>query len=251
MNMEYRRKQIYEYLKRHSNASVTNLSRLFQVSEMTLRRDLDFLEGQNLISRCYGKAILKEKDLNTGNFEQRNKTNWEAKCAMVEKVIPRLAGMESVYIDSSSTCNYLVELIPPNYNLTVYTNNIFTLNVIIKKPWLKAYVFGGTLSHASQSLDSAAAMILPRDIYVDAALVSCSGFNSTKIFNNDLVSIDERRIMLKNSQERYLLADSTKYNVNGLFTICTWDLIDCFVTDVKPEERLAAALTKNRVELLF
>lgn len=251
MNTELRRKKIYDCIKQNYMYSVTSLSEQFHVSKMTIRRDLDFLESQNLINRVYGKAILKEQDLDSSDFERRTATNANAKKAIAQKALPFLSDINTIYVDSSSTCNYLIDIIPPNYNLTIYTNNIFTLNTIIKKPWLKAFVFGGILSHSSQSIDSTVALKSVKDIYIDAVFISCSGFTSNKIFNNDLISISERRIMLKNSTKRFLLADDSKYNVNGLFTVCTWDMIDTFITNQPLDENMSAALRKNNVTTLI
>ena len=104
----------------------------------------------------------------------------------------------------------------------MYTNSVPTLNVLMTKPWLKAYVFGGTLSHDAQSLDSTSSLVTAKKIFVDAALLSCSGFDDQKISNNDIVSVNERRVMLSNAGRRILLADSSKRGQSCLFTICGW-----------------------------
>lgn len=250
MNSNYRRKEIYEIIRQQGATPVVALTERFGVSAMTIRRDLDILEDQQLIVRSYGKALPREKRMIENNYQQRNVMHMEAKRSIAHKALALLQDVDSIYVDNSTTCNALIELLPENLSMTVYTNSVPALNLLFQKPGINTFVFGGSLSHSAQSLDSTSSLVAVKDIYVDAAFISCCGYNETKICNNDIVSINERRVMLTNANRRYLLADSSKQHEKGLFTICSWDMIDVFVTEMFPDSKIYSAILQNGVEII-
>ena len=204
------KKAIYEDIKRQGSVMVSTIMEQYGISAMTARRDLNVLEQQDLIERSYGRAVLKKQRADVDAYIRRRQVNLESKRYIAQLALEKLRDAESIYVDSSSTCNTLVDMITPEYSFTVYTNSVPTLNVLMTKPWLKAYIFGGTLSHDAQSLDSTSSLVTAKKIFVDAAILSCSGFDEQKISNNDIVSVNERRVMLSNAGQRVLLADHTK-----------------------------------------
>lgn len=252
LKAEYRRKEMYEMIRQQGALGVTALAERFGVSAMTVRRDLEALKCQGLVERAYGKAApVQQVRLVEGDYEARKSTNTAQKLAIARRALGELRGLESIYVDSSSTCSALIELIPSDVSLTVYTNSVRVLNILLQKPWLRAFVFGGTLSHAAQSLDSTSALVAPKDVFVDAALISCCGYSEERLFNNDLISINERRVMLANANRRFLLADASKQSAGGLFTVCTWEMIDAFITDRAPDANIAGALGRRGIDLII
>ena len=105
------------------------------------------------------------------------------------------------------------------------------------------------LSNAVRCLDYSTTMIPSTELYFDLAFTSCCGFDDNQIYNNDLISVNERRIMLTNSTRRILLTDSSKLNVSGLFSICKWDMIDDFITDRALPAALSAKLDEYNVRV--
>ncbi len=251
MNAEQRKKEIYEYIKKQNKCSVTSLIDMFGVSAMTIRRDLDALEKQNLIQRTYGKAMIKNSLTEDPFYDQREATNVEPKQEIARKALRYLTKFSTVYIDGSSTCNELIKLIPPNISLTIFTNNLITVNLLSEKPWIKTYMFGGLLINDQRAFDSTSTMTSNKEIFVDASFISCSGFNTSSIVNAGILTINERRMMLSNSANRFLLADHSKCNVRGLFTICDWNKIDIFITDKPLDSVYSKAIAEHNVKIIY
>lgn len=244
-----RRKAIYECMQTQNVSSVTMFAKRFNVSSMTIRRDLDIMEGQNLIQRSYGKATIKQKQPEVSEYEFRVNQHLKEKQAIAAQAVKLIENGQSIYIDSSSTTNLVLEMITPDISPVIYTNSVSAINILIHKPWVKVFVFGGMLSNAVQCLDYSTTMIPSTELYFDIAFTSCCGFDNRQIYNNDLISVNERRIMLTNSARRVLLTDSSKLYVSGLFSICKWDMIDDFITDQALPADLSAVLKNEEVTL--
>ena len=115
MKATERRKEIYECIQTQEVSSVAMLAKRFNVSDMTIRRDLDVLEAQNLIQRSYGKATIKQKQPDVIEYEFRANQHGKEKKAIAAKAVQMIENGQSVYIDSSSTTNILLEMITPRY----------------------------------------------------------------------------------------------------------------------------------------
>ena len=233
------------------NITVAALAERFGVSAMTIRRDLDALEERNLLRREHGRAVYSAPFTDVQRYENRLMQNAAGKKRIAQNALKYLHGVQSVYLDGSTTCTTFLESFPPGTSLPVYTNSVPALNILVGRPGMKAFIFGGMLSDSMLCLDSTHSLSRCNDIFVDAAFISCTGYDASRIINHDVLTVNERRIMLKNASRRYLLADSGKRDRPGVFTICGWDAIDVFITDAAPDALLAEALRENGVKVTY
>jgi len=251
MRGDTRRKEICEILQVQHSIAVAALAERFGVCAMTIRRDLDMLEEQNMLHREHGRAVYRAPYSDVEQYESRLMRSAAKKKHIAKIALAFLHGIRTIYLDGSTTCTAFLELVPMDLPLTVYTNSIPALNILIGRPRIKAYVFGGLLSGPMRCLDSTYAQFRRNEIFVDAAFISCTGYDASSIISHDLLPVNERRMMLKNAAKRYLLADSEKHGKAGPITVCGWDAIDVFITDAAPDERLAASLSKNNVTVVY
>lgn len=251
MRADLRRKEIVELLQTQHQFTVAALAERFDVSLMTIRRDLDALEERCMLRRERGYAVYSARYVDAPGYDRRLLSNVEAKKRIAEKALPFLAGLNSIYVDGSTTCRALIEALPPDCAIKVYTNSIPAASIIADKPCAEAFMFGGALVSSMRHLDCASPNLGVNDIYVDAAFISCSGYNEKRVINYDVLTVNERRLMLKNAHARYLLADSQKCGKTGVFTVCEWSDIDVFVTDAEPDEHIKAALKAGGVRLVY
>ena len=117
MNSHCRQKAIYEDIKRQGSALVSTIMEMYGISAMTARRDLNVLEQQDLIERSYGRAVLKKQRPDVDAYNRRRQVSIEAKRYIAQLALDRLRDAESIYVDSSSTCSTLVDMITPEYSL--------------------------------------------------------------------------------------------------------------------------------------
>lgn len=228
--VENRRMQIVEIVKKNPSVRVEYLARLFGVSLMTIRRDLQELENKKLLTRTHGGAVLAEQTEDEVQMCRRRIAMFAA--SLVEDG-------DSLFINTSRNALQMLEYIQCE-NVTVITNNgkaIYSEH----SPEVSVILSGGELRHPKDAMVGDFALRNLQTIYAKKAFVGCSGISAqagmtTEIFNE--VSINE--LMIDHAtQDVYLLADHTKIGSNSSFISCPIEKINYLITDEKaPEEAL-------------
>ena len=250
MDGNQRRLRVFEAIKSRGEVSVQTLIDGLGVSGMTIRRDLSVLEEQRLIRRAYGKAVWIADDYyETTSFEARSVAHQEAKQRIAELAAQHLQGVDSMFLDGSSTCREFVRYLPRNRRMTVYTNSLAAVQTLRGMPCVKTFVLGGYLTEDQNSLDSDVTVNLAKNVYVDAAFVSCSGYSVRGLVNNGLSESRLKGIMMENAEKTYLLADHSKWNARALFNISEWDRISTFITDQAVDPALMKTLAAKSVRV--
>ena len=252
MKAANRQSLIYQYIKKHRKVSVRQIAEYFNISQVTVRRYLDNLEKNGLIVHEYGKAIIADNSKAEFPFQSRSRTNTEYKKQIAQKSLPYLMKASSVFFDASSTALELLKLLPQSQNITVYASNSAVFPYLQDYPNVRLFILGGYLSKTDGiTLDSEITINVARQIFVDAAFISCGGFSVEGFFDNATTGIAVKRIILQNSAHNYLLADHTKLNSKGIFRVDTWEPIQTLICDSSFDKRTENILKQKDVDILF
>lgn len=252
MKAASRQALIYDYIKRHSEVSINHIAQYFNISPVTVRRYLDRLEQNGLICRKYGKAIIADNSKAEFTFSSRSMENTEYKRKIADLALPYLLKASSAFFDASSTALELLKLLPKNQTLTVYASNTAVLDYLHDYPNITLFILGGYLSKSDgTTLDSEITENIARQLFVDAAFISCGGFSCNGFFDNATTGIEVKRIMLENSSHNYLLADHTKYNSRGIFRVDTWEPIQTLICDSSFDKKAELLLRQNSVNVIY
>ena len=216
---------------------------------MTIRRDLNELVNAKLVERTYGQVKVKYGDSVESIFAQREVENLCTKQQIAQTAFDCLCDVESIFIDGSSTCNELAKMLPDIKRLTVFTNSVASLHILSQMNWVSTFVIGGFLASDANTLDGDVSINVAKNIFVDAAFISCSGFSVDGFVNDGLSGTHLKKIMLKNSERRYLLVDHSKFNKRGTFLLGGWDKIDMIITDKALPKRDADAIERQGVKI--
>ena len=119
-----RRRVITERIRAAGQVVVSSLSAEFQVSEETIRRDLEWLESQGIATRIYGGAVLCGNDRIAPPYSIRKNTNIEPKVAIARKLTELVADGDTLMVDESSTAAYAVRALRQKKNITLITNSL-------------------------------------------------------------------------------------------------------------------------------
>jgi DeoR/GlpR family transcriptional regulator of sugar metabolism len=253
MKTETRQVEIYNLIKTRKSIDVVSIAELLGVSAMTIRRDLQCLETSKLIKRSYGKAQIIDGTQGEIAFEQRQNMNipFKQKIASIAVQLLTEYNIKSIFVDSSSTILEFIKILPPYYELTVFTNSLPAINNLQDKPWIKLFIIGGFYRSETVSFDDLSSTDLCRHIFVDATFTSCSGLTEEGIFNSGANNSEIRRIMQMNSKFNFILADHTKFNHQGIFRLNTWEKIDTLITDEKPADAFIRSLEQQKVQIIW
>lgn len=145
-------KEIVEYLKKNKVVKQKEIEAKFNLSLSTARRYLIKLENDGFVKRTFGEIIYidnissnKENNANKNIFN-----NVEVKKKIASVASNLIKGYETIYLDSGSSCYYLLEYI--DKNITIYTNSILNANRAIKLGFKNVNIIGGTIKQETMSI---------------------------------------------------------------------------------------------------
>lgn len=216
-NKEIRLNQLVNILKENQKVTVKDLSQLLKVSEMTVRRDLDLLQSNDIVTRSYGKATYIANtghDSNNDNYE----LNFEQSIMNAEKeIIGKYAASliepgDVLIIDSGSTTDKLAQHIPEDSEITVLSYNYNVLSHLIKKDKINLIFGGGYFHRRAQMFESLQSINLIENIRATKMFVSTSGIhNKLGLTCSQSFEVLTKRTALQSAQTKILIADSSKF----------------------------------------
>lgn len=223
-------------LEQYRQVTVSDLADRFKVSSLTIRRDLDELEAQGLISRSYGMATLLDP-LSTG----LSSNQITAKFKLAQAAAKLIEDGDTVFINTSSTAIKVLEFITAE-NITVVTNNGSVLAADYP-PSMTVLVTGGEVRPAKKSMTGDFALASINQIRAAKCILGCSGI-STERGLTTLVSNEMRvnSLMLKHSEQHIVLADSSKLGVSSSFQYGLPSDVDVLMTDESASNAQVKAL---------
>lgn len=247
-----RRNIILARVQGEKKVIVTELSKEFDVSEETIRRDLEKLSEDGHVTKTYGGAVLNEKSSIDLPFNVRQQSNPEGKKIIADIIFDRIHDDEHIFLDASTTAVFIARSIKKRERLTVITNSIENLLELSDVENWNIISTGGLLKAGSMSLLGKRASDSILSYNVDKLILSCKGFDIEKGItdgNDETASI--KTAMINAAEEVYLAVDSTKFDKVAFSQICTLEEIDYVVTDKKPDEKWLKAFKEKGIECLF
>ncbi|MDR2747891.1 MAG: DeoR/GlpR family DNA-binding transcription regulator [Treponema sp.] len=230
-----RQQAILDILKDHDFASVTGLSSYFEVSEMTIRRDLCFLEDQNTVRRVHGGAVLAADKEQEPVFDERAASLVEEKRIIADMAAKMVGDNSVVALDTGSTALSLVQRLTARDNLTVITTNIHIMTACLRHPNLKVIVPGGVLRSYEGSLTGTNTVEFLSSCHVDQFFMGVGGIDAEAgVTEYSLEDIAVKRALAANAGQVIVLADSSKFGKVTCGFICPLDAVDMIISNKAP-----------------
>lgn len=254
-----RREAIVDILKTKDYAEISYLSQKFQVSEMTIRRDIEKLEVENKVSRVYGGVRLKE--MSDREFEdpieERKSTNSEAKQAIAREAMEYIQDGDVIAFDASTSALELSRFIKYKKSVTVVTNNINIAVELSDDPEITVILLGGFVRRTSLSLIGSSIPKYLESIYIDKAFISCKALNYEDGVTDSLMDEGEaKQAIIHRSNQLFLLADHSKIDTLAFFKICPASRIDTLFTNfsnsmTKEQLRCIEVYRENGIDVVI
>lgn len=233
-----RRNKILAMLQRDSRVVVSDLSVSFNVTEETIRRDLEKLEKEGFAKKTYGGAIINES-LNVDlPYTVRKKANVSNKQYIAEIISSMIEDGDHIMMDASSTAVYVAKHLKTKKNITIITNSIEILLELSEVTGWKVLSTGGTLREGSLSLVGYQAEKMLTNYHVDKAIISCKGIDLDKgITDSNEMDAQIKKLMFESANTRILAADNSKFNKISFTKIGDLEDIDIMITDSEPDDK--------------
>lgn len=246
-----RRELIQEYLNEHKIAPNSELSMILDVSEATIRRDLEWMENEGLLLRTHGGAILNQNFQFEAEYQQRALFNAEHKRAIGKLAASLVNPGEIIFVNSGTTTTQLIRHLEPGKDITVVTNNLFAAQEITDLD-INLILLGGTFQPRSKSVAGGFAIDNIEQIYANQSFIGVDGISLQ--YGLTVPSKSEAeivRLMLKRTNGPVnILADHSKWDVVANFEIAEPEQVHRLITDQAIDLRVKKNLEENSINVL-
>ncbi|MDY0289932.1 MAG: DeoR/GlpR family DNA-binding transcription regulator [Sphaerochaeta sp.] len=246
--------QILDALYTAGNVTVNALEELLQVSKVTIRRDLDFLNDKGLLVRTHGGASLPPNQdirLTDEDYAKKDIVHVQEKRRIAQKCASLLKAQDILFINSGSTTNLLLQSIAGK-QIKVITNNAASLESPIDEKVEILFLGGEYLKHPRSFIGEFALTTL-REMYSTHTILGTNGISLEKGLTTTVYQeCSINQAMIQNTHGKVIvLADHTKMGVISNFISAPLESVDIVITDDKCPPAFKAGLEAAGIEVLI
>ncbi len=227
-----RRSRILKLLEKDGKVYVKNLSDLFNVSEVTIRNDLDLLEKKNLLIRMHGGALKIQRVGIDYQLNAKYKKHVNEKRAIGKKAVELIKNGETIILDSGTTTEEIAKNLGRFNDLTVITNSLNVAGQLVELPNIRVIMPGGYLRRNSLSLIGSTAEESLKRYYCDKVFIGVDGIDSQYgISTPNTEEAHLNNIMINISREVIVVTDSSKFKHRSFALIAPITKVNTIITD--------------------
>lgn len=255
-SQEKRRERIISYITRHGSARVEALAEHFDVSAMTIHRDLEALAAENLVERIRGGARSVSpsmSELAVGQRRHLHRTTKEALCIAAARLIPEGA---VVAIDDSTTLENLVDRLPERSPSALITHSLKAMADHRNRAGMidtRLIACAGLYFAETDSFLGRATSAQLAELSADYSFVSTTSLRPTGglpgLFHPDMEAADTKRALIKVGAVRVLVLDSSKFGSPGVFKVASIDQFDHIIIDQQCTREQRELLRNSRAQI--
>ena len=249
-----RRQQIGRMLKERGSVQVPDLAEQYDVSTVTIRKDLRFLEIQGIATRSYGGAIRKENlQVETEiAIDHKQTLHAEEKMCIGRAAAELVKSGDSIILDSGSTTIQIAANLKDKEDVTIVTNGLNVVNELSQYEQLNVMLLGGTLRRKNMSFFGSHAENTLKDLHVDKLFLGVDGFHMERgITTHFEAEALLNRVMCKVASEIIVVTDSSKFGHVCLHKIMEPAGITKVVTDSNIPRDYLEGLRRLGIEVIL
>lgn len=252
-----RRNKILKILQDKNFVQVSELSKAFGVSEVTIRNDLRKLKKEGLIKRNYGGATLSRIQYTpcgdeSEAFSSTSRLLSESKSSIAKAALGLVSQGDTIFLDASSTTLQLAMILKTTPGINVITNSIPVFEQF--KEYKDGLLIGipGVLNPLTQSFVGPHAEKTIRELRAHKAFITPKAIIHQGLRDNSVTEASIRKLMIDSSDEVIILADHSKFgNQRTLFGIDSLDSVDVIVTDKTPDSSFLELFEKKNIRVFI
>nr|WP_315853684.1 DeoR/GlpR family DNA-binding transcription regulator [Rubripirellula tenax] len=247
---ENRRERLREFVQARGFASLGELAASLEVSESTIRRDLEQLEREGLARRTHGGAFWTGESDTIQVFENRRDDSWPAKVAIGEAAAAMVEDHDTILLDGGSTTYELARQLVQR-PLQVVTNSLPVAHLLSTSESIDLVMIGGCVRGRTAVTIGPMADAMLRSINVGKAFLSVAGITERGFFNSNMMLVESEKAMLESADRSVVVADSSKFGKVSLSRLCGLDEVDTVITDTGLQSQWKEQLESTGVELVL
>ncbi|CAG7625363.1 DeoR/GlpR family DNA-binding transcription regulator [Paenibacillus allorhizosphaerae] len=247
---EIRHAKIIEALNEEGSVKVSDISKSFQVTEKTIREDLEKLEQRGILKRVHGGAVLVEHDDSMLPILKRRVRQRPEKEQIAEEADKWIEDGQIVLLDAGSTTLELASLIKDRH-ITVVTNDTKIADLLAGSNQIELCILGGYRRKGTYTIIGPSAIQMMDELNVDIAFLGCTGIDLQRglsIFHREEAELKKR--MMKASKKVVLLADHSKFDRTALVSFAALEEIDMLITDADASSATIEQLEQRGIQVV-
>ncbi|MET8555527.1 DeoR/GlpR family DNA-binding transcription regulator [Streptomyces sp. NPDC004959] len=249
---DQRRELLVRHLRREGVLSVQQITQLFGVSHMTVRRDIAELERQGLVFSVPGGVRIASPVQTEPSYQTKTAVEQPQKQAMAARAAELVRDGMTVYLDAGTTLSAMVPLLARRESLTVVTNDFTTAGLLMASPHLDVIHVGGRVEPANRSSVGRLAARTLRQLALDLAFISTSSWDRLRgVTTPSELKVEVKEAAMECAGSSVLVAGSSKYGTFGKYRVAPLTSFDVVITDEDLAEAAAEGIRAGGTELLL
>lgn len=244
---EQRQKRIAEVVLERGSLSAQELAQIFDVSVMTVHRDLDELERQGVVRKFRGGVTAQPSGVFESNVAYRQKAMRDQKRAVAEAAAGYVEAGMSIMLDDATTTAAMIPFLARQTPLRVATNYLEGMRQLSQIGGIGLMALGGDYDPLHDSFLGGTCLDCIESIRVDAVFVSTSAVSGKYAFHQEDRIVAVKRRMLDVAAKRYLLVDHTKLGKVALHRLVPLSAFDLVIVDAGAGDDAVAELRRDGV----
>ena len=245
--MKKRETLILELLSKHGKMEVTSLAEQIGVSQVTIRKDLDALEGRGILRREHGYAIFGGND----DINNRLAIHYEEKRLIAKEAAKLVSPGETLMIENGSCCALLAEeIVKTKPGVKIITNSAFIASFVRRINGVHVVLLGGDFQNDAQVMVGPILRACVSQFYVDKLFVGTDGYSKERGFtNNDHLRVQAVRDMAEHANQVIVVTESVKFSQQSVVPMELDNRIRAVVTDALMPNNTEAELQAQGVRI--
>lgn len=244
-----RRKEIVEAVGKADKLTVAQLSERFDISEVTIRQDLQALHDQGFLLRTRGGAVASNK-MPEMSFDMRQQQNAAMKARFGKAAADLVNDGDTIFLDASTTAHAMIPHLKKFSELTVVTNSLKVAMAFLDAPQIQVTLPGGHLRRESISLVGLTNDSPMPPINIQAGFFGARGITLEEGLTD--VNINEvalKRRIIESCRQVVALVDSRKWGKVAAYTFARLPQIDVIISDHSAPKDLIKKFKSNQIEV--
>lgn len=248
---ESRQFKILEELYQNKKVTVNDLSAKFQVTPITIRRDLDIMAEQKLLERVHGGAMIGADSIKENLFQEKEHSNKDKKTRIARKAAEFIEEGSTIFFNSGTTTTEILKHISDK-NVKIITNNVATANVKYSSN-IELFFVGGEYRDSSKSLVGDIAVNSLQSVYSTCTFIGANGISvQGGITTTVQQEIAVNRLMIEHTNGLVILvADSTKLGKVSNFITASLTRVNILITDNEADTNIVQEIREADVEVIL
>jgi DeoR/GlpR family transcriptional regulator of sugar metabolism len=219
---------------------IEQLAERFEISLMTVHRDLDELEDRGLLRKSRGVATALSTSLVESSDVYRSNRQLAEKRSLASAAMEFVEAGQAIFLDDSTTTLQMVDLLRARAPLTVITNVLTLMNALKATRGISLVALGGNYYNWCSAFMGRMTVEVIGTLRADVFIMSTSAIIDDTVFHQTVETVDVKRAMFNASARRILLADHTKFEHRALHALAHLSEFDVVIVDEKtPEEHVS------------